>query len=68
LESYILNNQPLQDQPENLEFVDTWYLHTTHLKRSDWFNQFNVIDRLKKFKFFRQGLKLKPEDLPQVLR
>jgi len=63
LEVYTLNNQPLQDQPENLEFVDTWYLHTTHLKRSGWLNQLNAIDRLKKFKAFGKRLKLNPQDL-----
>jgi len=68
LEAYILNNKPLQDQPENLEFVNTWYLHTTHLKRSGWLNQLNVIDRIKKFKLLGKRLKLKPEELPQVLR
>jgi len=66
-EAYVINNKPLQDQPEKLEFVDTWYLHLTHLKRSSWKNQFNVIDRLKKFKAWGKRLKLKPEELPEVL-
>jgi len=68
LEAYTFNNKPIQYQPENLEFVNIWYLHTTHLKRTGWFNQFNVIDRLKKFKLLGKRLKLKPEELPQVLR
>lgn len=67
LEVYILNNKPLQDQPENLEFVNTWYLHTTHLKRSSWLHSLKVIDRLKKFKLFRQSLKLKSHQLPETL-
>ena len=68
LESYTVNNLPLQNQPEKLEFVDTWYLHTTHLKRSNWFNQLNVIDRIKKFKLTGQSIKLYPKDLPEVLQ
>lgn len=52
-EAYTLNHRPLQDQPENLEFVDTWYLHLTHLKRTGWWHQFKVMDRVKKFKFWR---------------
>ncbi len=68
LESYTYQNQPLQDQPDKLEFVNTWYLHTTHLKRSGWLHQFNVIDRFKKFKPWGKRLKLKPSELPEVLR
>lgn len=49
-EAYVYQGKKLQDQPENLEFVDTWYLHTTHLKRTGWRCQFSVIDRMKKFK------------------
>jgi len=67
-EAYVVNNQPLQDQPDKLEFIDTWYLHLTHLKRSSWKNQLNVIDRLKKFKTWGKRLKLTPEELPEVLR
>ncbi len=68
LESYTVNNIPLQDQPENLEFVNTWYLHTTHLKRTNWRHQLNVIDRLKKFKAWGQALTLNPQDLPDILK
>lgn len=68
LEAYTHNNIPLQDQPKNLDFVDTWYLHTTHLKRSTWKNQLNVIDRIKKFKLFGQGIKLDRSELPEVLK
>ena len=50
-ESYVYKGKALQDQPENLEFVDTWYLHLTHLKRTGWWHQFKVMDRVKKFKF-----------------
>ena len=51
-EAYVYQSKKLQDQPKNLEFVDTWYLHTTHLKRTTWLNSLKVIDRLKKFKLF----------------
>jgi glycosyltransferase involved in cell wall biosynthesis len=51
-EAYIYQGKKLQDQPENLEFVNTCYLHTTHLKRTAWRHSFKVIDRLKKFKLF----------------
>ena len=44
-EAYIYQGKKLQDQPERLEFVDTWYLHTTHLKRSSWWHSLKVIDR-----------------------
>jgi glycosyltransferase involved in cell wall biosynthesis len=68
LESYTVNDIPLQDQPKKLEFVDTWYLHTTHLKRSSWRHQLNVIDRLKKLKLIGQGIKLNSKDLPETLK
>jgi len=51
-EAYVYQGKKLQDQSERLEFVDTWYLHTTHLKRTAWRHSFKVIDRLKKFKLF----------------
>lgn len=55
-EAYIYQGKKLQDQPENLEFVDTWYLHTTHLKRTGWFHSLRVVDRLRKFKpFYKLG-------------
>lgn len=49
-EAYLYEGKKLQDQPERLEFVDTWYYHTTHLKRSGWRHQFLVMDRIKKFR------------------
>ena len=51
LEAYTLNGKKIQNLVERLEFVDTWYLHATHLKRSGWLHQLRVIDRMKKFKF-----------------
>lgn len=57
-----------------LKFVDTWYLHTTHLKRSkSWLSEAMTIDRLKKHKWFYKltGTKLIEMDkseLPAVLQ
>jgi glycosyltransferase involved in cell wall biosynthesis len=41
LESYTHQGISLQEQPDKLELVNTWYLHTTHLQRSDWQHQGN---------------------------
>lgn len=49
-EAYIYEGKKLQDQPEKLEFVDTWYFHATHLKRTGWWHSLRVMDRIKKFK------------------
>lgn len=57
-----------------LKFVDTWYLHTTHLKRSEnWLSEMLAIDRLKKHKWFwrlrgKKPLKMKKSELPKLLR
>ena len=70
LEAYTINNTPIQDQPDKLKFVDTWYLHLTHLKRSSsWLSELKVIDRLKKHKWFSRfkPLKLKPDEIPETL-
>lgn len=53
-EAYIFQGKKLQDQLERLEFVDTWYYHTTHLKRTSWWHSLKVIDRLRKFKPFQK--------------
>lgn len=67
LETYILDGVPVQKLVSRLQFVDTWYLHTTHLKRSSWQHQLRVIDRIKKYKFWGRRLKMKKEELPEVL-
>lgn len=66
LEAYTIDNIPIQQMTDKLEFVDTWYLHTTHLKRTGWNNSFKVIDRLKKFKFWGNRLKMNKNELPEV--
>jgi len=68
LETYTHQGIPLQEQPDKLALVDTWYLHLTHLQRSDWQHQLKVIDRLKKYKFWGKRLKLKSSEVPQTLR
>lgn len=67
LEAYILNGQSLQSIEDRIEFVDTWYLHTTHLPRSTQSGSVkNVIDRLQKRKFWRPSLKMPKSELPEV--
>jgi hypothetical protein len=72
-EWYELNGKKIQDQPEKLKFADTWYLHTTHLKRSDsWLAELKTVDRLKKHKWlgkFRKEnlLVMKKSELPKLL-
>lgn len=67
LEAYTLNNTPIQDLTSKIQFVDTWYLHTTHLPRSTQpQSETNVIDRLQKRKF-RFGIKMSKPELPEVL-
>lgn len=67
LEAYTFNQTPLTQLLEpQLHFVDTWYLHTTHLSRSTSHQaSLNVIDRLKKFKL-EVGRALLPSDLPEA--
>jgi len=67
LEAYTVNGEKLQDMPDKLEFVDIWYLHLTHLKRTGWLNGWQVIDRLKKFKLFQRGIEMKPDELPETI-
>lgn len=67
LEAYTLNDTPIQDLTSKIQFVDTWYLHTTHLPRStEPQSETNVIDRLQKRKFWRPSLKMPKSELPEV--
>lgn len=67
LEAYTLNGQPIQKLEDKIEFVDTWYLHTTHLPRSTNKSAAStVIDRLQKRKFWRPSLKMTQSELPSV--
>lgn len=63
LESYIYGGRSLNDQNDKLEFVDVWYLHTTHLPRSS--SNIPVLGfRRKKFE---TGITLEKAELPSVL-
>lgn len=67
LEAYTLNDTPIQDLTSKIQFVDTWYLHTTHLPRSTKpRSDKNVIDRRQKRKFWRPGLTMPKSELPEV--
>lgn len=67
LEGYQYQQTPLDRLSEpQLTFVDTWYLHTTHLSRSTSTSaNASVIDRLAKYKL-EIGVPLPPSDLPEV--
>lgn len=66
-EAYTLNNTPIQDLTSKIQFVDTWYLHTTHLPRStETQSDKNVIDRRQKRKLWRPSLKMPKSELPEV--
>lgn len=73
-EWYELDGKKIQNQPEKLEFVDTWYLHLTHMKRSgSWIAESLTTDRLKKHKWLQGfiGTKLilmDQSELPEVLQ
>lgn len=67
LEAYTLNDTPIQDLTSKIQFVNTWYLHTTHLPRSTQTSaEANVIDRLQKRKFWRPSLKIPKSELPEI--
>lgn len=68
LEAFTYKGLPIQKLVKKLEFVDTWYLHATHLKRSNWLGQLGVIDRMRKYKLLGQSIKMKNEELPELLR
>jgi len=67
LESY--SNQKtgisLHDEPNKLLFINTYYYHLTHLKRSTDIHSAQVIDRPKKYKL-EIGLKADKSQIPEV--
>lgn len=66
LEVYTNRNGPINAQENSLLFVDSWYLHTTYLKRSSIDHQ-KTSGSLGKMKIWEKGLKMGKEDLPKVL-
>ena len=73
-EWYEHEGKKIQDQPEKLKFVDTWYLHTTHLKRSgSWLSESLTVDRLKKHKWFInlrgvRSIQMDKQEMPEALQ
>ncbi|MBI5357136.1 glycosyltransferase [Candidatus Collierbacteria bacterium] len=73
-EWYEYGGKKIQDIPERLKFIDTWYLHTTHLKRSEnWLSELSTIDRLKKHKWFinlrdARSIQMDKQEIPEVLQ
>lgn len=65
LETYTLKGKPIQKLGPRLQYINTWYLHTTHLPRSTSPDGV-VIDRRRKRKF-RLGIKMKKKELPEIL-
>ena len=73
-EWYELDGKKIQDQPGRLQFVDSWYLHATHLRRSSsWVSEAATTDRLKKHKWFyklrrKKLLAMPKKELPEALK
>lgn len=59
LEAYTYQGKSLYEQDEKLEFIDVWYLHATHLQRSD--SAPNPKYR------YDLGIKMGREDMPEIL-
>lgn len=66
LEAYTLDNTAIQDQVERLEFVDTWLLHMSFLKRSSS-DKGKVSGSFGKNKKAEKGIEFKPRELPEIL-
>lgn len=67
LESYINSDGPIEKQDQNLRFSDSWYLHTTFLKRSS-INKAKVSGSFGKSKIWEKGIELVSEELPEVFK
>lgn len=66
LESYIIDNRAIQDQVERIDFVDTWLLHMSFLKRSSS-DKSKVSGSFGKNKTAEKGIKFKSGELPEIL-
>lgn len=66
LEAYTLENKPIQDQVERVEFVDTWLLHMSFLKRSSS-DKSKVSGSFGKNKKAEKGIEFKSGELPEIL-
>lgn len=65
LEAYTNNKGEISKQDENLLLSDSWYLHTTYLKRSSS-DQSKTSGSLGKVKIPEFGIKFKREELSQI--
>src|SRR5690606_23049545 len=66
LEGYMdKDGKLLNDQDDKLIFVDTYYYHLTHLKRSNEADSSRVIDRMKKYKY-EIGIAAYEDEIPAV--
>ena len=62
LETYTLQGRSLNDWDEKIQFVDTWYLHATHLKRSSSHDEVIGFRSQK----IETGIKFLPNEIPEV--
>lgn len=67
LETYVNNQGALQDQPEQLGFLDEWCLHVSFLKRSSGTER-KKSGSLGKSKTSERGLLMMERELPEVLK
>lgn len=68
LEGYTHDGVEINQLTDRLLFVDTWYLHTTHLHRSSLSaDDKKVLTRLNKYRY-ELGLTMTAEDLPVVFQ
>lgn len=65
LEVYQDENGPVQQQKKNLLYVDSWYLHTSFLKRS-FKDLGKVSGSFGRSKIWRYGIGMKTDELPKV--
>lgn len=62
LETYKYQDRSLNDWDERLFFIDTWYLHTTHLRRSSNSQKVSGFRTRK----IETGIAFKKEEIPEV--
>lgn len=67
LETYQDQNGPVQSQASNIIHSNTWYLHTSFLKRSTKVED-KVSGSFGKAKIWQKGLIMDKGELPEVLR
>ena len=63
LETYTYQGKSLNNWEERLQYVDVWYLHTTHLQRSSENKEIMGFRR----QIMEKGISFSPGELPEVL-